>query len=65
VRAALTSNVDIASAHEELIDDTRDCPVRVADTDRGKRIQARVDDLTHLLEAYREGSLQERGHQLR
>ena len=60
VRAALSSNPDIASAHEQVIDDMHEHPVRVADTDRGARIQARVDDLTQLLEAYREGVLPER-----
>jgi hypothetical protein len=29
--------------------------------DRGARIQARIDDLTRLLDAYRSGELQERG----
>ena len=61
VRAALTANYDIASAHEQVIDDTSQSPIRVADTDKGVRIQARIDDLTALLEAYRDGTLQERG----
>lgn len=61
VRAALTSNVDIASAHEQVIEDTRENPVLVADTDRGARIQARIDELKLLLAAYVEGDLAERG----
>jgi fructose-1,6-bisphosphatase-3 len=60
-RAAIMGNFDIASAHEQLIDDTSAHPVRVADTDNGKRLQARVDDLSRLLAAYRDGILQERG----
>lgn len=61
VKAALSGNVDIASAHEQVIDDMSKTPVRVADTDRGKRICARIDDLMALLEAYNEGDLPERG----
>lgn len=61
VRAALTGNIDIASAHEQIIDDMRERPVSVADTDRGKRIRARIADLQALLAAYREGELAERG----
>lgn len=60
VRAALAGNVDIASAHEQVIDDMSAHPVRVADTDAGGRIQTRIDDLTRLLSAYRSGELQER-----
>ncbi len=60
VDKALTSNFDIASAHEQVIDDTSENPVRVADTDRGGRMRERIADLTHLLEAYREGDLPER-----
>ena len=61
VKAALTGNVDIASAHEQVIDDMRETPVLVADTDEGERIRARIADLTALLAAYREGDLHERG----
>ena len=60
VKAALSGNVDIASAHEQVIDDMRETPVRVADTDRGARIRGRIADLTALLTAYREGDLPER-----
>jgi fructose-1,6-bisphosphatase-3 len=61
VKAALTGNVDIASAHEQVIDDMRETPVLVADTDEGERIRARIADLTALLAAYREGDMHERG----
>ena len=60
VDKALTSNFDIASAHEQVIDDMSDCPIRVADTDRGARMRKRIAALTELLEAYREGDLPER-----
>ena len=61
VTAALTGNVDIASAREQLIDDMRDNPVRVADTDDGASIRERIADLEALLAAYREADLPERG----
>ena len=61
VKAALSGNVDIASAHEQVIDDMRENPVRVADTDRGARIRQRIEALMELLDAYREGDLVERG----
>lgn len=60
VDKALMSNFDIASAHEQVIDDTSTDPVRVADTDRGIRMRERIAELTALLEAYREGDLPER-----
>ena len=63
VKAALTGNIDIASAHERIIDDMRETPVLVADTDEGERIRVRIDDLTELLTAYRDGDLRERGKQ--
>ena len=59
VTAALTSNDDIASAHEEAIEDDSAAPVLVGDTDTGARIRAQIADLTQLLEAFRAGILQE------
>lgn len=59
VDKALAANYDIASAHEQIIDDTSANPVRVADTDSGVRIRERIADLTALLEAYREGDIAE------
>ena len=61
VKQALTGNVDIASAHEQVIDDMSATPVRVADTDDGTSIRERIADLTALLTAYREGDLVEPG----
>ena len=65
VKAALTGNVDIASAHEHVIEDTCDNPTRVIDTDDGARILERIADLEALLEAYRQGVLSERGERRR
>ncbi|MDO4806374.1 MAG: fructose-1,6-bisphosphatase [Coriobacteriales bacterium] len=62
VRAAIRGNYDIASAHEQVIDDTTASPVTVANTDAGLRIQERISLLVELLEAYRSGLLHERGH---
>lgn len=61
VRAALEVGVDIASAHEQVIVDATDCPVRVCDTDTGDEIRARIADLVDLLDAYQSGELSERG----
>ncbi len=61
VKRALTGNVDIASAHEQVIDDMSATPVRVVDTDDGASIRERIADLTALLTAYREGDLVEPG----
>jgi fructose-1,6-bisphosphatase len=33
--------------------------MKVSETDKGKELQARVDDLTMLLEAYRSGAVRE------
>lgn len=60
VRAALTGNYDIASASETVLENTRDHPVRVADTDTGAEIRAQIADLTLLLDAYRAGVLTEK-----
>ncbi len=59
VRAALTSNFDIASAHEEVIEDKSARPVRVSDIDDGDVIRAQIEDLSQLLVAYRSGTLTE------
>lgn len=61
VKDALTSNYDIASAHETIIADCRDNPIRVADTDDGLKIREQIEDLSNLLQAYRSGTLAERG----
>ncbi|MDO4798101.1 MAG: fructose-1,6-bisphosphatase [Coriobacteriales bacterium] len=60
VHDALASNDDIASAHETVIEDRSHDPVCVANTDNGRRIQQRIDELSQLLEAYRSGTLPER-----
>ena len=59
VKAALTANEDIASAHETVIEDASACPLMVADTDTGTRIRAQIGELQALLEAYRSGELVE------
>ena len=61
VHDALVSNDDIASAHETIIEDRRQCPVRVADIDSGGHIREQIEDLTQLLAAYRSGTIPERG----
>lgn len=60
VADALASNEDIASAHETIIEDRRDNPVYVADTDDGETIRSHIEDLSQLLMAYRGGVLPER-----
>ena len=59
VKAALTANEDIASAHETTIEDSNERPLTVADTDTGVRIRAQIAELQALLEAYRAGELAE------
>lgn len=59
VSDALASNDDIASAHETVIEDKTACPVTVADTDDGRSIRDRIEDLSQLLTAYRSGALAE------
>ncbi len=59
VDAALTSNNDIASAHEQVIDDRSGAPYCVADTDDGATIREQIEDLSDLLVAYRSGVLVE------
>ncbi len=61
VNDALSSNDDIASAHETIIEDMSDHPARVADTDAGSLIREQIADLWALLQAYRDGTLAERG----
>lgn len=61
VRAALTGNTDIASAHEQLIEDWRAHPKYVEDTDDGLSICEQIEDLSRLLLAYRSGLLPEHG----
>lgn len=61
VDAALAKNNDIASAHEEIIEDHRDKPLRVLDTDDGLSILEQIEDLSELLSAYRGGILPEHG----
>ena len=59
VKAALTANEDIASAHETSIEDTSAQPLTVADTDTGQAIRAQIAELEALLTAYRSGELAE------
>lgn len=61
VNDALTSNDDIASAHETVLEDHSHETVSVADTDAGARIRDQIEDLSQLLAAYRSGTLAERG----
>lgn len=61
VDAALAKNNDIASAHEEIIEDHRDKPLHVLDTDDGLSILEQIEDLSELLSAYRGGILPEHG----
>jgi fructose-1,6-bisphosphatase-3 len=61
VADALASNYDIASAHETIIADCRDNPIRVSDTDDGLKIREQIEDLSELLQSYRSGTLAERG----
>lgn len=60
IAEALSSNDDIASAHETVIEDKRDHPVYVSDTDDGQTIRDQLEDLSELLEAYLSGALPER-----
>ena len=50
---------DIYSDDDQLEVNPR--PLKVADTDTGAHIRAQIDDLTALLDAYRNGELPERG----
>ena len=59
VEAALTGNTDIASAHEQVIDDKSAHPASVAATDDGVSIREQIEDLSELLVAYRGGVLPE------
>ena len=60
VTAALTANEDIASAHESIIEDASEAPLRVNDTDTGAAIRGQIAELEALLSAYRAGILAER-----
>ena len=61
VHAALSSNDDIASASEVVIEDCSNRPVSVGDTDTGLKIREQIEDLSTLLTAYRSGVLKEPG----
>jgi len=54
---AIHHNHDIAN--DSLIFEKMDKRVKVSDTDQGKELQQRVDDLMALLEAYRSGAVAE------
>ena len=54
---ALHKNDDIAN--ESVIFETMETRMRVHQTDEGKELQTRVDDLTMLLEAYCTGAVTE------
>ena len=59
-RKALLNNDDIAN--DSVVFETLETRMKVADTDEGRELQARVDDLLLLLEAYRSGAVRE-GHE--
>ncbi|MBQ2854265.1 MAG: fructose-1,6-bisphosphatase [Oscillospiraceae bacterium] len=54
---ALKENDDIAN--DSVVFETLETRMRVADTDEGKALQTRVDDLLLLLDAYRSGAVRE------
>ena len=54
---ALQSNADIDN--ESVIFERMEVRLKVADTDEGKELQARVDELMDLLDAYRSGAVTE------
>ena len=54
---ALKENDDIAN--DSVVFETMETRMRVADTDEGKALQTRVDDLLLLLDAYRSGAVRE------
>jgi len=58
-REALKNNHDIVS--DSYIFETMEQRMKVADTDQGKELQLRVDELLRLLQAYRAGAVAE-GH---
>jgi len=55
--AAIHQNHDIAN--DSMIFEKMETRVKVAQTDQGRELQARVDDLMMLLEAYRSGAVTE------
>jgi len=57
-KQALLDNRDIAN--ESFVFEEMEERITVAQTDQGKRLQVRVDDLLRLLEAYRSGMIPER-----
>ena len=56
-QAAIHYNHDIAN--ESMLVEKMETRLKVADTDEGRELQARVDDLLDLLEAYRSGAVTE------
>jgi fructose-1,6-bisphosphatase-3 len=54
---ALQNNRDIAN--DSVIFETMETRMKIAQTDQGRELQARVDDLLRLLEAYRAGAVAE------
>ena len=54
---ALLRNHDIAN--DSMIFETMESRMKVAQTDQGRQLQSRVDDLLRLLEAYRTGAVAE------
>ena len=56
-RVALQKNHDIQN--ESLIFEKMNTRMKVSETDEGRELQARVDELTLLLEAYRSGAVRE------
>ncbi len=56
-RAAVTRNHDIAN--DSVIFEKMETRMKVAETDEGRQLQARVDELKALLDAYRTGAVTE------
>ena len=56
-RDAICNNHDIAN--DSLIFERMETRVKIAETDQGHELQARVDELLALLEAYRSGAVTE------
>ena len=54
---AIRNNHDIAN--ESMVFETLENRMKIAQTDQGKELKARVDDLKRLLEAYRSGAVTE------
>ena len=58
VEKVLSENMDIHSSSEQF--ETEPYRIMIRDTDNGRRIQARIDDLKVLLQCYRQGLVSEK-----